>query len=77
MFPQGDIPHIRYLLDRKTHLAYRRLMKTLDNSVAFESSDPAQFKLHAIEFSDRYGVAATLAAFGIKRNLLLLEKEVP
>lgn len=75
MFPKGDIPHIRYLLDRKTHLAYRRLMKTLDNSVAFESSDPAQFKLHVIEFADKHGVRATLDAFGIKRSTFFYWKK--
>ena len=75
MFPKGDRPHMRYLLDKDTHIKYRRLMKTLDNSVAFESSDPAQFKLHAIEFSDRYGVQATLAAFGIKRSTFFYWKK--
>lgn len=75
MFPKGDRPHLRYLLDKSTHLKYRRLMKTLNNSVAFESSDPAQFKLHAIEFSDKYGVAATLAAFGIRRSTFFYWKK--
>jgi transposase InsO family protein/transposase-like protein len=50
-------------------------MKTLNNSVAFESSDPAQFKLHAIEFSARYGVQATLAAFSIKRSTFFYWKK--
>ena len=75
MFPKGDRPHMRYLLDKQSHLKYRRLMKTLDNSVAFESSDPAQFKLHAIEFSDKYGVQATLDAFNIKRSTFFYWKK--
>jgi len=43
-------------------------MKTLQNSLSFDSSDPAQFKLRAIEFSQKYGVNATLDAFEIKRS---------
>jgi transposase InsO family protein len=50
-------------------------MKTLHNSVAFESSDPAQFKLHAIEFSDKHGVQATLDAFSIKRSTFFYWKK--
>lgn len=68
MFPKGDRPHVRYLLDKRSHLAYRRLMKTLDNSLALESSDVAQFRLKCIEFSYRYGVIATLDAFNLKRS---------
>jgi transposase InsO family protein len=68
MFPKGDRPHVRYLLDKDTHLAYRRLMKTLNNSLAFESSDIAQFRLHVIEHSQRHGVTATLDAFNLKRS---------
>lgn len=68
MAPKGERPHMRYLLDRRTHLAYRRLMKTLNNSLKFESSDPAQFKFHVIEYANRYGVKATLEAFRLKRS---------
>lgn len=75
MKPKGDIPHLRYLLDQKTHLAYRRLMKTLNNSLKFEASSPAQFKLHVIEFNDKHGVAATLEAFKVKRSTFFYWKK--
>ena len=75
MRPKGDIPHVRYLLDKRTHLAYRRLMKTLNNSLKFEASSPAQFKLHVIEFSEKYGVAATLEAFKVKRSTFFYWKK--
>lgn len=68
MVPKGDRPHMRYTFDRSTHLAYRRLMKTLNNSLKYESSDPARFRFHVIEYSNRYGVKATLDAFKIKRS---------
>lgn len=75
MFPKGDRPHMRYLLDKSAHLKYRRLMKTLHNSLKFESSSPAQFKLHAIEYSDKYGVKATLDAFKVKRSTFFYWKK--
>lgn len=75
MFGKGDIPHKRYLLDKSTHLAYCRLMKTLNNSLAFESSDVAQFRLHVIEHSDKHGVSATLDAFNLKRSTFFCWKK--
>lgn len=75
MIPKGDLPHMRYLFDRDTHIKYRRLMKTLNNSLRFESSDPAQFKFHVIEYSYRYGVKATLEAFKIKRSTFFYWKK--
>ena len=75
MFPKGDHPHIRYRFDRDTHLKYRRLMKTLNNSLAFESSDVAQFRLHLIEYSDKYGIKAALDAFNIKRSTFFYWKK--
>lgn len=68
MKPCGDHPHIRYTFDRRTHIKYRRLMKTLDNTLKYESSDVAQFRLHVIEFADKHGVVATLEAFNLKRS---------
>jgi transposase InsO family protein len=50
-------------------------MKTLDSSVAFESSDPAQFRLHVIEFADKHGVSAALDAFNIKRSTFFCWKK--
>lgn len=75
MSPKGDRPHMRYMFDRRTHLAYRRAMKTLNNSLKYESSDPAQFKFHVIEYSYRYGVKATLEAFKLKRSTFFYWKK--
>lgn len=68
MKPKGDHPHVRYLLDKRTHLAYRRLMKTLNTSLTFESSDVAQFRLKVIEFYYRYGLHPTLDAYNLKSS---------
>lgn len=62
------MPHKRYLFDRRTHLGYRRAMKTLNNSLKFDSSDPAKFRLHVIEFAHKYGVQAALEAFEVSRS---------
>lgn len=70
MYAKGDAPHIRYLFDRRTHLAYRRLMKTLNNSLAFESNSLAQFRLKAIEFYYDYGLQPTLKAYNLKSSTL-------
>jgi len=43
-------------------------MKTLNSSLAFESSDVAQFRLHVIEHAAKHGVTATLDAFNIKQS---------
>lgn len=75
MFSKGDHPHIRYLLDKKSHLAYCRLMKTLNNSLAFENSDVAKFRLHTIEHSEKHGVQATLDAFNLKRSTFFYWKK--
>lgn len=68
MRAKGEIPHIRYTFDRETHIKYRRLMKTLDNSLKFESSDVAKFRLHVIEHAQRYGVRSALSAFKVKKS---------
>lgn len=60
----------RYLFDKKTHFKYLRLMKTLNNSLRYESSDPAKFKLHCLEYAEEFGVKAALAAFNLKRSTL-------
>jgi len=70
MKPKGDHPHVRYLLDKRTHLAYRRLMKTLNSSLLYESSDVAQFRLKVIEFYYRYGLRPTLDAYNLKSSTL-------
>jgi hypothetical protein len=70
MFPKGEIPHLRYLFDKPTHLAYRRLMKTLINSQKFDHSDVAQFRLRVLEYFSRWGLRPTLDAFGVSKTSL-------
>lgn len=66
----SDYPHLRYMFDRKIHIKYRRLMKTLENSLAFESSDVAQFRLHVLNHYYKYGLKPTMDAFGVRKSTL-------
>lgn len=66
----SDFPHIRYTFDRRTHLAYRRAMKTLDSCLAFEHSDVARFRLHVLKYYYKYGLGPTKDAFGVKSSTL-------
>lgn len=70
MKPTGDHPHLRYLFAKDVHLKYRRLMKTLSNSIAFEASDPAQFRLKVLEHMETYGLRAAMDAFGVKKSTI-------
>lgn len=49
---------------------YDALMKTLENSIGFEKSDPAKFRLHVLEHYYRHGWRSTTEAFGIGKSTL-------
>lgn len=68
MKPRGDRPHLRYLFAKQDYFQYRRAMKTLSNSVRFEASDPAQFRLKVLEYYHRWGLRPTLDAFNVSRT---------
>lgn len=49
---------------------YDQLMKTFNHLTAFDSSQIARLRLEAIEFYDKYGLAATLSAYKISKSSL-------
>lgn len=63
----SDVPRLRYVLP-KFRPGYNRAMKTLISSLKYESSDPAQFRLHVLEHGNKYGVASAVSAFGVSRR---------
>lgn len=65
---QVEKSHRRYLFDKQTHFRYLRLMKTLNSTLKYESSDPAQFRLHVIKYASSFGLKATLSAFNLKKS---------
>lgn len=75
MVAQPEKSHRRYLFDKRTHFKYLRLMKTLNSSLKYESSDPAQFKYHCLQYTSEFGVQAAIAAFNLKRSTLYLWKK--
>lgn len=70
MKPKGEIPHIRYLFDRHTHLQYRRAMKTLHNAFTFDASDAAKFRLQVLEYYFKWGLQPTIDAYRISKSAL-------
>ncbi len=46
---------LRFVLP-KFHRGYNRAMKTLSSSLKYESSDPAKFRLHVLEYGKVHGV---------------------
>ena len=49
---------------------YDWLMKTLENSLNFDKSDPAKFRLHVLEYYYKYGWKPTTEAFKVGRSTL-------
>lgn len=49
---------------------YDWLMKTLENSLRFGKSDPAQFRLHCLEHYYKYGWKPTVEAFKVGKSTL-------
>lgn len=64
----SDVPGMRYLLPKFPHKDYRRLMKTIQDSLAVEISDVAKFRIHVINHHHSYGLRPTLDAFRIKKS---------
>lgn len=49
---------------------YDWLMKTLENSIRFDRSDPAKFRLHVLEHYYQYGWKSAVGAFKISKSSL-------
>lgn len=49
---------------------YDRLMKTLENALRFDQSDPAKFRLHVLGHYYKYGWEPTVEAFKIGKSTL-------
>lgn len=49
---------------------YDRVMKTLSNALAYEQSDPAQFRHHVLQYYYRYGWKPTVEAFKLGKSTL-------
>ena len=66
----SDFKQARYLQPKFSAKIYRRIMKTMENSLAVEISDVAQFRLHVLNHYYKYGLQPTLDAFKVKKSSL-------
>lgn len=64
----SDVHHVTYLRRKLPRAVYRRLMRTMQNSLALEISDVAEFRIHALNHYYKYGLRPTLEAFNIKKS---------
>lgn len=65
-----DFKRVRYKLPKLPDWKYRILMKTLQNSLIWETSDVAQYRLHVLNHYYRYGLHPTMDAFNVKKSTL-------
>jgi transposase len=64
----SDFKRIRYLRPKYSRKSYHILMKTMENSLAVEISDVAEFRAHVIRHYYKYGLRPTLDAFKVKKS---------
>ena len=68
-----ETDRIRSILPRNR--GYNSWMKKIISMHAFADSDTAKYRLRVIEYYNRFGIKATLAAFPVKRSTLFLWKK--
>ena len=66
----SDVPRARYRLPKFSKDSYAILMKTLENSLTFDTSDIAKFRLHVLRFYFKHGWKPTVEAFKIGKSTL-------
>lgn len=52
----------------KFHHGYTAMMKTLNSSLKFESSNPAKFRLRVLEHASKHGISSACEAFQVGRS---------
>lgn len=63
-----DFRRVRYHRPKFSKKSYHMLMKALQDSLAVELSDVAQFRIHIITHYYKYGLRPTLDAFKVKKS---------
>lgn len=59
-----------YILPKLGRGNYNCLMKLIENSLNFDLSDPAKFRLHVLDHYFKYGWKSAVDAFGVKKSTL-------
>jgi hypothetical protein len=71
----ADFNHVRFVMPKFSKSSYNALMKTFNNSLAFDVSDTVQYRFHILSHFYQYGLKPTLDAFGIKKSILYVWKK--
>ena len=64
----SDFKRVRYFRPKYSKKGYHILMKLMQDGLALEISDVAQFRVHVINHYYKYGLRPTLDAFRVKRS---------
>lgn len=67
---------IKYILPKLSWGNYNTLMKLITNSLVFDPSDAAKFRLHVLDHYYRFGWKSAVSAFGVKKSTLYDWKKV-
>lgn len=59
-----------YILPKLSRGNYNSLMKLVSNSLRFDLSDPAKFRLHVLDHYYKFGWKSTVNAFGVCKSTL-------
>lgn len=59
-----------YILPKLSRCNYNTLMKLVSNSLKFDLSDPAKFRLHVLDHYYKFGWKSTISAFGVAKSTL-------
>lgn len=59
-----------YILPKLGWANYNTLMKLISNSLRFDLSNPAKFRLHVLDHYYKHGWRSTVDAFGVKKSTL-------
>lgn len=71
-----ELDRTRYILPKLSKGNYNTLMKLITNSLRFDPSDPAKFRLHVLDHYYKYGWRSTVDAFGVKKSTLYDWKKI-
>ncbi len=66
----------RYILPKLGVGNYNTLMKLITNSLLFDPSDAAKFRLHGLDHYYKFGWRSAVSAFGVKKSTLYDWKKV-
>lgn len=65
-----ELDRTRYILPKLSKGIYNSLMKLVSNSLKFDLSDPAKFRLHVLDHYYKFGWKSAVSAFNVPKSTL-------